>query len=363
VKILVIRRDNIGDLVCTTPLITALRAHFPRARLAALTNSYNVGVLDGNPDLDAVYSYTKLKHRGPGESWFAMVRARLRLTATLRRERFDYAILAKAGFDRHGLELARAIGVRDIVGFAPVDAKTPTRITMPVAFPKDETLHEVETVMRLGAALGIDVSPGKLRVIPCAARMQAWRERLPVAERGRLWVALHISARETTRRWSAACFTQLIDRLVAQHDLGVVLLWSPGTADNPMHPGDDDKADAILRAVNHRDKVIPAPTTELQDLSAVLSLCDVFIGVDGGAMHMAAGIGMPMVALFENIPFKQQHWYPWQVPYEMVVPVTRDIADVTVEQVLAAWQRLCQRCLLHSVRGNSDTAVSSRDRA
>ena len=47
-SILVIRRDNIGDLVCTLPLISALRRHYPNARIEALVNSYNCDVLDGN---------------------------------------------------------------------------------------------------------------------------------------------------------------------------------------------------------------------------------------------------------------------------------------------------------------------------
>lgn len=50
-RILVIRRDNIGDLVCTLPLIRALREYFPRAWIGALANSYNRDVLMGNPDL------------------------------------------------------------------------------------------------------------------------------------------------------------------------------------------------------------------------------------------------------------------------------------------------------------------------
>jgi heptosyltransferase-3 len=67
-KILVIRRDNIGDLVCTTPLISALRRRHPRAHIAALVNTYNRQVLEGHPDLDAVYAYAKAKHRLPGQS-------------------------------------------------------------------------------------------------------------------------------------------------------------------------------------------------------------------------------------------------------------------------------------------------------
>jgi hypothetical protein len=66
-KILVIRRDNIGDLVCTTPLIHALRTRFPKARLDLLVNSYNAPLLVGHPDVDHLYVYTKAKHRENGE--------------------------------------------------------------------------------------------------------------------------------------------------------------------------------------------------------------------------------------------------------------------------------------------------------
>ena len=55
-RILVIRRDNIGDLVCTLPLFRALRRQLPEAHLAALVTSYTAAVLDGNPDLDAIYA-------------------------------------------------------------------------------------------------------------------------------------------------------------------------------------------------------------------------------------------------------------------------------------------------------------------
>ena len=40
-RILILRRDNIGDLVCTTPLLAALRAQLPGAWLGALVTTYN----------------------------------------------------------------------------------------------------------------------------------------------------------------------------------------------------------------------------------------------------------------------------------------------------------------------------------
>ena len=61
-RILVIRRDNIGDLLCATPLIHALRARFPHAALDVLANAYNAPILDGHPDIDRVVRYAKAKH-------------------------------------------------------------------------------------------------------------------------------------------------------------------------------------------------------------------------------------------------------------------------------------------------------------
>src|SRR5438309_10821439 len=91
-RILVIRRDNIGDLVCTTPLLFALRERFPRAHIAALVNTYNEAVLARNPAVDAVYAYEKGKHRGEGRSVLSVYVDRLRLIMKLRKERFNYAI-------------------------------------------------------------------------------------------------------------------------------------------------------------------------------------------------------------------------------------------------------------------------------
>src|SRR5512141_2463229 len=93
-KILVIRGDNIGDLVCTTPLISALRSHFPRAHIAALVNTYNRQVLEGQADVDAVYAYAKAKHRDPGQSAAAVYWDTLTLLLRLRAQHYDYALLA-----------------------------------------------------------------------------------------------------------------------------------------------------------------------------------------------------------------------------------------------------------------------------
>ena len=331
-RILVIRRDNIGDLVCTTPLLAALRARYAQAHLAALVNSYNAAVLEGNPHVDAVHSYTKLKHREPGQSRIAIITARLGMLMRLRREPFDYVVLAKAGVDGQGLTLARQLRRRNIVGFASPGDR---HISVPVpALPYTE-LHEVQVLQLLGTAMDAPNADGPVRVYPPAARIESWRQRLALDARRR-WIAFHVSAREAERRWPAERCAELIRRLESA-STGVLLLWSPGAADNPAHPGDDAKAADITARVGATAGVIAAPTATLADLIAVLALCRGFIGADGGAMHIAAGLGLPIVGLFEER--KTKRWHPWKVPYEMVVTPTGRVEDITVEAVAQAAAR------------------------
>lgn len=336
-RILVIRRDNIGDLVCTTPLFHALRVRYPEAHIGALVNSYNAAVLDGNPDVDEVYAYTKLKHRLPGQSRLGILAARLGMLVRLRAERLDYVVLAKSGFDRHGLNLARQLKRKDVVGFVPTGGHAPRALTVPVApVPYDE-LHEVEVMQRLGTALDIHDAPGPLCIYPNRERRNAWCKRLPALESpDRPWVAVHISARQASRVWPAAKWVELVRRVTANGAAGVVLLWAPGAADDARHPGDDAKARQVLAETG----ALAAPTAELAELIAMLSLCHAFIGADGGAMHIAAALGLPMVAIFENVERKKRHWHPWRVPHELVAP------ELTLDQVLQAWERLCQRTAL-----------------
>ena len=148
---LVIRRDNIGDLVCTTPLIAALRLRYPDAWIGALVNRYAEPVLAGNPDLDAVFSYQKAKHRAAGETVFGLYAQRLRMLLGLRRRAIDTVILASPGYQASAERLARWIKPRHIIGFdngsGLADKTVPAHT--------EGMLHQVENNFRLLRTLGI----------------------------------------------------------------------------------------------------------------------------------------------------------------------------------------------------------------
>src|SRR5574343_1627247 len=178
-KILLIRRDNIGDLVCTTPAFSALRKRYPDAKIGALVNSYNAEVLRGNPNVDHVFIYQKLKHAGNLASRFKALNQRLKLIAQLRSWKPDVTILAKASYDRHGLNFARQIGAKNIIGYVPDDLSQAKGLPdIRLATPEFTALHEVEAVNGLLKPLGIEDALGPLQVFPDAAAIAAIQSRL-----------------------------------------------------------------------------------------------------------------------------------------------------------------------------------------
>jgi ADP-heptose:LPS heptosyltransferase len=346
VRILVIRRDNIGDLVCTTPLIAGLRKRYPDAHIAALVNSYNAAVLDGNPDLNAVHVYTKLKHRLGNQSALGIILARFRMLRELRREPFDIIILASAIFNPHGLRFARQLRRRDVVGFSNGSEPGARHITVKVPIKDYSHLHEVQVLALLAHAIDVPDAEGSLRIFPKERCVREWEARLPeLRAQARPWVAVHISARERERQWPVEKWNDVIAQLTAT-GVGVVLIWAPGPESDPRHPGDDEKASRVLAAAKDNPLVRAAPTTTLDDLIAVLRLCHAFVGADGGAMHIAAALGLPMAALFEGVVLKKYRWYPWHVPHELVASETRDITAISAAQLTEAWQRLTSRVAL-----------------
>jgi len=148
-----------------------------------------------------------------------------------------------------------------------------------------------------------------------------------------------VSARKPSQRWPEARFAEAMRALHEDTGARVRLFWSPGAQDDPRHPGDDDKA-ARLVALAGGVPVKAVRTTTLPALAKGLAACDAFVGADGGAMHVAAALGKPVVALFGDSDATL--WRPWGVPQRVLQPASRDVADVSVEEVRAAFRDLAR---------------------
>jgi ADP-heptose:LPS heptosyltransferase len=356
-RILLVRRENIGDLILTTPLIRLLREQLPDAHIAALVNSYNAPVLEHNADLDEVFVYTKGKH---ADSWWGSVLARLalvRLFFKLRRMRFDDVILAEPTYTPRNIRLARFIlgkpwssAERRVIGFEHDDG---TNAGLDVVVPKSamDGLHQAQIMLRIADAYGFTFPVGAMGDTPCC---RVGRPKTPAAAGTtaagqtepllvRLHIGLHISARKPSQRWPVEAFAALAGQIQQAGAVKFSVFWSPGATDNALHPGDDEKAQVLktLLAGTPID-VDFVQTHDLATLIRRLDGVDLFICADGGAMHIAAGLGKPIVALFgDSDPIR---WRPWGVPHRLLQAASHNVADLSVDEVSAAFDELAAEC-------------------
>ena len=311
-NILIIRRDNIGDLLCTTPLFRALKDQLKVDRLDVVTNAYVAPVLKGNRYIDALYIYHKLKHGHT--SFFKVITERFRLIFNLRQHHYDY-ILA---FDQRAVNLTRYLRKTKVL--------TPTQ---------DWSEHtEVERVWEMGQRLGIKGVPGPLEL-----PLQLYDPSLDIKNIQSL--GIHISARRVRQQYPIKQWIGLIRALHARDPkLSFHIFWSPGDAQNPMHPGDDEKADTLKNTLNNLPiKFMPTPS--LESLIEGMRTCGSMIMADGGAMHIAAGLNRPIVALFGDSNPKR--WRPWGVPHTIIQPNTHDVCDIEVSTIVDAWRDLIHK--------------------
>mgnify|MGYP000984629272 CR=1 FL=1 len=323
-KILLIQRDNIGDLILTTPLIATLATSL-NCKVDVLANTYNQPILENNPHVGNVHIYSKFHHRQPGQSAAGVIFRRCKTMIDIRRAGYDVAIIARGQWGKKPLQWAKLSGAKRILA---IGENAPTAITDCIP-PSQQQKHIVELLNQFAQTLDIAQKPGALELYVTERERAKAAQQLSLPSGVPLY-GLQISARKPMQRWQADKFIELAHRLARHENCHFLLYWSPGSADNQQHPGDDEKAQYIID--NCRDIALtPVVTHTLRELIAAVSLCDQMLTSDGGALHIAAGLGKPVVALFGNSD--AWFWGPWQVPSKVLSAESRNVADISVDTI------------------------------
>jgi ADP-heptose:LPS heptosyltransferase len=306
-RILVIRRNRLGDMICTLPLLHALRRRFPDAHLAVACDPPGAPIASASGVVDEVIV---LAPRGVF-SLFGNAR---------KLQGFDWIIVAKGGFDRRQATLARLSNGKRRVGF---DAAPSIYYTDPVPQPDPQAEHQIETLLRLLAPLEIapdaviDLPPLQL---PAAAdefaRTFFARPEWKVFSR---FVLINISS--TVRlKFRPRDFVLLAQRiLVADATAAVLFVSAPA-----------EQAVARELAASCGSKRIGAIATPGPlELAALMRRSALLITPEGGAAHLAAATGLAAVVLWSEGPFEKwrsranNHIFVQAGPHEPFVPVDR----------------------------------------
>ncbi len=286
-RILLVQLGDLGDVVLTTPTVHSLKHAFPDCELLILVRKPFGDILTNDPALQVILQIEK----GKGSS-MQKLRQSLRLMCALRQNHFSWAIDLRTG-DRGAL-LTGLSGAALRMGRRsderPFWHHTLFTTLLTDASPGDETIHPgADQSLRLLRALGINpaVSCPILYTDPSAVlRMQQLLKCHHVLDSPG-FITLNPCSRWSYKEWPFSRWSTVIDWLWAQFSIPTVLV---GTA------AEHEVCGALSDSCSGHCISLAGKTT-LPELSALLSLSQLHLGVDSAAPHMASALGIPCLTL------------------------------------------------------------------
>lgn len=295
--ILVTRLRFLGDIVLSTPLLDALRAAFPAARIEYLGCPPHVDVLERHPSVDRIH---RLAADADPAAMLSMARA-------LRAGRFDVAI-DLFGNPRSAL-LVAATGASVRVG--PERGLRSYLYTHRRGRPAGDRSALRHHLDKIVPVVGRTVESTRPRLFVGEEERAALRVRLRIEANDRVRL-VHPGSTWPDKAWPASRWEPVIRWLHEQSADPVFVLEPPGQ-------------NGLAATVAARTGARPLPVLGVREVLALLTHTALYVGNDGGILHAAVALGVPTLGLFG--PTEPDIWFPY-APYGPFRVLHRCDADV-----------------------------------
>jgi heptosyltransferase-2 len=285
VRILIRATNWVGDAIMALPALRAARAKFSDAEIAIVARPYVADIYRDQQICNQLINYD-------ANGIHAGFSGRERLAHELREQKFDVVLLLQNAFD--AAWLAWRANIPERIGYAR-DGRS-LLLTKPVPVPTlgetpaHEKFYYLELLRRAG---WMDSLPDESFIALTVSEIKRRRASEFLVESGARPHALRVAIGAGASYGSAKCwppprFAELASRLQAQNDADVILFGTAAEA----------AVSSAIVAWMPRPPIDLTGKTAIADLPALLSQCHLFIGNDSGAMHVAAAVGLPVVAIF-----------------------------------------------------------------
>lgn len=312
-----IRPGRIGDHLCATPALRALRAAAPRAEITLVGLALVADLAERSPDVDRFEPFPGWP--GIAEQLFD-ARAATAFLARMQARRFDLAVqLYGSGVNANPFTLL--IGARRAAGFVR-PGEGPGRLDACVPLP--DAGHEVDRALALPLALGAP-HPGRATSFPLRAQDRV-RAAWLLAGLRRPLLALHAGAREAARRWPADAWVRAVEEVRRRRGGSVVVVG-----------GGEEGAEAeALAARLGPNAVSLAGRVTLPVLGAVLERVDLLLTTDSGPAHVAYALGVPSVTVSRTRAEAERYGPVVPGPHAVLVPAGAEEGVGAVVRAAAA---------------------------
>lgn len=280
-KILVTELWNIGDVVLTLPFLAELRRIFPHAGVTLLAKAHarevleGTGLVDEHVTFDFAWTSPEAKYDPSRYDLLAL----MRVFRALRGQQFDLSFDCR--MDARGNVVTFLAGARTRVGHAFGGATW--LLTHPVSV-ENHSAHKAADWLRLLAPFGVDAG-AESRRLHVTDEERAWAAafiaRAGIREGAKV-VGVHPGGSRLEKRWPLERFAVVVQRLAARQDVQPLVFVDPTGYGTEL----GDLAGVV------------AAQPALRQLMALIQRCSLFVCNDSGPMHLAGGLGVPVVAVF-----------------------------------------------------------------
>jgi len=314
-NILIVRTDRIGDVVLTTPSITALRQHYPNAKISILVTPLTRELVEGNSCLDEVIiDDRKGEHKGYG--FFKLIRL-------IRRKRFDAAIIYHTKRRTNLACFLAGIPIR--IGYK--NKKFGFLLSHPIVDTRRKgEKHEAQYCLDVLKELEIESTDLNI-YLPVSEESVVWAERFCKdyqIEKGDQLIAIHSGASDPSKQWSENHFAELIDSLIDHYSAKIVMIGSSKVSNG---------AKKIMSLTSGKIIDVTGKTTVGQ-LAALITRCNLLVSNDSGPVHVAAGVGTPVISIFtRNQPgINPERWKPLSEQSRVVSVTPSQNSDISFKK-------------------------------
>jgi heptosyltransferase-1 len=271
-RFLIVRLGSLGDLIHTVPAVAALRVGFPGAKIDWVVEQKWSALVELVKGVDQLIPW----RRGVGNF--------LACVGDLRKRKYSCAIDFQ-GLYKSAL-LARFSGANRRIGFDSKFAREAgaARFYSQRVIPSGR--HVAELNVSLAAAAGAPWTDALACPLQLPEESPALRE-LRVRENLREFCVISPGGGWRSKCWPPERYGALCAELWKRISVRVVI---------NAGPGEDDLAMAVVAAAGPAKPIPFSPS--LRELAALVGRARVVIGADTGPMHLAAALGVPVVALF-----------------------------------------------------------------
>ncbi|MFQ5890496.1 MAG: glycosyltransferase family 9 protein [Gemmatimonadota bacterium] len=293
-RILVVKLDNIGDVVLMIPFVRALRLGNPHVRIDVVVRPAAAELLETCPYINRLHilPVSSAPAFGPWARYLQTMRMGFRLRQD---PGPDLVVIPRWDVDHlHATYLAYFTGARWRVGYS--ETVCPEKQLWNAGYDSLLThtihdcavMHEIVRGTELARRLGAPSAGEHLELWLKPRDKQYARDFFENTElHGRAVVAVAPGAQAPKRRWPVARYRELLEWIVGEFSCRILLLG--GYSDLRV-------ADKLSSGLTGLVADAVGKTT-LGQAAAMLGRCVLYIGSDSGPVHLAAAMGLPVVTV------------------------------------------------------------------